>query len=65
MKWHVEIEARHDGQPVICHFFPEARNRQEAARKARLRFTEEHAEGQGAEYVRCQLVEPDTGILVF
>lgn len=64
MKWHVEIEARRDGQTVICHFFVPGSDRQEAARNARLRFTEEHAERQGTEYVRCQLVEPDTGVLV-
>lgn len=63
MKWHVEIEARDSSGPVVLHYFVEAKDRQEAARLARLRFIEEQSH-QGREYVRCQLVEPDSGILV-
>lgn len=64
MKWHVEIVARREGMgQFIQHYFVPGKDRQEAARNARLRFTEDYQE-PGTEYIRCQLVEPDTGILV-
>lgn len=64
MKWHVEIVARDAQGQFIKHYFVDAQSQQEAARKARLRFTSDYPEGQGTEYIRCQLVEPDAGVLV-
>lgn len=64
MKWHVEIVARDYHGQFIQHYFVDGQNQQEAARNARLRFSEDYPEGSGTEYLRCQLVEPDTGVLV-
>lgn len=64
MKWHVEIVARDQTGQFIQHYFVTGSGQQEAAREARMRFGTDYPEGQGTEYVRCQLVEPDTGVLV-
>ncbi len=62
MKWHVEIVASDSRGQFVQHYFVPGADRQEAARNARLRFTKDYPEG--TEYIRCQLVEPDTGCLI-
>lgn len=64
MKWHVEIQAKGPEGLFIQHYFVTGKDRQEAARSARLRFVQDYTEGSGTEYIRCQLVEPDSGVLV-
>ena len=64
MKWHVEIVARNKDGQFIQHYFVSGMSQQEAARNARMRFLHDYPESHGTEYIRCQLVEPDTGVLV-